>query len=328
MELFKNFGRPFFVLAPMDDVTDTVFRQIIAVCSPPDLFFTEFVNVDGLQSRGKPKLMHKLSFTAAEQPLIAQIWGKTPANYQKTATELVKMGFKGIDINMGCPDKSIIKNGCCSALINNRDLAVEIIKATKAGAKGKVPVSVKMRTGWSEPDFSWPELLLKQGIDMLTVHGRTTKELSKVPANWQNIKKVRQIRDKIAPNTLVVGNGDVTSRAHGVELAKQTGVDGIMIGRAVFNDPYIFAQKSQWATTEQTDKLAMYIKHIELFCKTYEPADPSQKWPKNWESLKRLAKIYIHSIEGASAFRSKFMRSTSPQQMVDYLKQEISQLKA
>ena len=150
----QSLPRPFFVLAPMDDVTDTVLRQIIVDCATFDIFFTEFVNVDGLQSRGRPRLMHKLAFTAKEQPLIAQIWGKTPENYEKTAAELVEMGFAGIDINMGCPDKSITKNGCCSALINNRDLAVEIIAAVKRGANGKVPVSVKTRTGWNDVDYS------------------------------------------------------------------------------------------------------------------------------------------------------------------------------
>ena len=302
----------------MDDVTDTVLRQIIADCAPPDIFFTEFVNVDGLQSRGRPRLMHKLEYTAKETPLIAQIWGKTPENYEKTASELVDMGFAGVDINMGCPDKSITKNGCCAALINNRDLAVEIIAAVKRGVNGKVPVSVKTRTGWNEADFTWHELLLNQGLDMLTVHGRTKTEMSKVPANWDNIQKVRELRDTIAPSTLIVGNGDVQSRAQGEEYAEKHGLDGIMIGRAMFSDPYVFAQNSLWAITPQSKKLAMYIRHIELFVATYPPEQKS----RNWESLKRMAKVYVHGIEGASAFRDVFMRSKSPDEMIAHLRTE------
>lgn len=310
MDLSKNLQKPFFVLAPMDDVTDTVLRQVVADCAPPDLFFTEFVNVDGLQSRGRKRLIHKFDYTPKEQPLIAQIWGKTPAHYESVASELVDMGFAGVDINMGCPDKSVVRSGCCSALINNRDLAVAIIQAVKKGVNGRVPVSVKLRTGFNEVDFTWPELILQQGIDILTVHGRTTKEMSKVPARWADIKIVREIRDTVAPNTLIVGNGDVMSRQHGEELASQTGVDGIMIGRAIFNDPFMFAKSSPWPEMSQKDKLIFYKKHIELFAKTYPNGE------KNWHSLKRMAKIYVHGIENASRFREQLMTSENLDQML------------
>jgi tRNA-dihydrouridine synthase len=173
MNVLQQLPKPFLVLAPMDDVTDTVFRQIVAGCAPPDLYFTEFVNVDGLQSPGRPKLMKKLRFSAAEQPLIAQIWGKEPENFRKTAAELVDMGFAGVDLNMGCPEKTVVKNGCCSALINNPELAAEIIQATKEGVAGRVPVSVKTRIGFNTIDLTWIEFLLGQGLDMLTIHGRT-----------------------------------------------------------------------------------------------------------------------------------------------------------
>jgi tRNA-dihydrouridine synthase len=224
------------------------------------------------------------------------------------------MGFAGIDINMGCPDKSIVKNGCCSALINDRDLAVEIIKAVKRGVNGRVPVSVKLRTGFNQVDFSWPELILQQNIDMLTVHGRTTKEMSKVPARWEDIQTIREIRDRVAPDTLIVGNGDVMSREQGEELAKKHGLDGIMIGRAIFTDPYIFEPHSRWTSVTQEEKLSFYIKHVELFMSTY------QGKIRNWESLKRMAKIYVHGMEGASAFRDKLMRSKSPDEMLEILK--------
>lgn len=305
----------------MDDVTDTVLRQVVADCASPDLFFTEFVNVDGLQSRGRKRLIRKFDYTPKEQPLIAQIWGKTPAHYESVASELVDMGFAGADINMGCPDKSVVRSGCCSALINNRDLAVAIIQAVKAGVNGRVPVSVKLRTGFNEVDFSWPELILEQGIDMLTVHGRTTKEMSKVPARWEDIKMVREIRDRVAPSTVIVGNGDVMSRQQGERLAAETGVDGIMIGRAIFTDPFIFASSSPWPDFSQKEKLLYYKKHIELFAKTYPNGE------KNWHSLKRMAKIYVHGIENASRFREQLMTSGTIEQMLETIEQGIRNAK-
>lgn len=325
-------AKPFFVLAPMDDVTDVVFREIVARCAMPDLFFTEFVNVDGLQSRGRDRLMHKLQKRDDETNLIAQVWGKVPDNYEKTAAELVDMGFAGVDINMGCPDKTVVKNGCCSALANNRDLAVEIVKAVQRGVAGRVPVSVKLRTGFSHVDFSWPERILQQNVDMLTVHGRTTKEMSKVPARWQDIQTVREIRDRVSPQTLIVGNGDVQSRQHGLVLAAQSGVDGIMIGRAIFQDPYIFANQSPWLSMPIRERLELYIAHIQLFCNTYAPRidgdidmTADRGWTRNWESLKRMAKIYVHGIEHASTLRDELMHSTSPSQLIDTLQSHVNQ---
>src|ERR1019366_7369795 len=190
----NNLPRPFFAPAPMDDVTDTVFRQVIADCAKPDLYFTEFVNVDGLQSPGRAKLLHKLQFVAKEQPIFAQIWGLKPENFHKTASDLASMGFAGIDINMGCPVKTVIKDGACAALMNNRELASAIIKSTKKGA-GKLPVSIKTRLGFSDFDPSWHEFLLGHNLAMLTIHGRNKKQVSKVPADWQAIGQIRELRD-------------------------------------------------------------------------------------------------------------------------------------
>jgi nifR3 family TIM-barrel protein len=313
MNLLESLKRPFVVLAPMDDVTETVFRQTIASCHKPDLFFTEFVNVEGLQSRGRKNLIHKLKYTKKDKPLIAQIWGKNPDNYYKVSVELVEMGFDGVDINMGCPDKSVVKSGCCSALINNRQLAVEIISAVKAGVNNKVPVSVKLRTGFNEVDFSWPELVLKQNINMLTVHGRTTKELSKVPARWDDIKKVRQIRDEVSPKTLIVGNGDVLNREQGVVLAKETGVDGIMIGRGSLFNPFVFQKNSNWQFTPEKERLKIYLQHAQLFKETYSNGQ------RNWQSLKRLTKLYIHGSENASKFRDELVRAEDIDKMIEII---------
>lgn len=310
---FKLLSKPFFVLAPMDDVTDTVFRRIVAACAPPDVFFTEFVNVDGLQSPGRQNLLKKIQFTDAEKPLIAQIWGLKPENFEKTTAELVDMGFAGIDINMGCPDKTVVKNGACSALINNRELASEIIQATQRGAAGKVPVSVKTRLGFHEVDLSWHEFLLQHKLNMLTIHGRTRREMSKVPANWDLIGEIKKLRDAHAPDTLIVGNGDVMNYAEGLELAKRYGLDGIMIGRGVFHDPYAFSEHSPWETITPEERIALYTKHVKLFAETWQPGQ------RPIHTLNKFCKIYINGFDGAKELREQLMNAHSTDELLHIL---------
>ncbi|GAC1391651.1 MAG: tRNA-dihydrouridine synthase [Candidatus Saccharimonadales bacterium] len=313
MNIYQSLPRPFFVLAPMDDVTDTVFRQIISSCANPDLYFTEFVNVDGLQSPGRHKLLPKLRFSSNEQPLIAQIWGKKPENYYQTAKDLVEMGYQGIDINMGCPDKAIIKNGCCAAFINNRDLAKEVIEATKEGAQGKVPISVKTRLGFNEIDLSWHDFLLRQQLQVLTIHGRTKKQMSNVPADWKVIRDIRVLRDEIAPDTLIVGNGDVVSIEQGTQLAKDYQLDGIMIGRGVFSNPFIFSKDSEWDTWSINQKKALYRRHIELFISTWKNNE------RKLHTLNRFCKIYINGFEGAKELREQLMAQQSAADLLKLL---------
>jgi tRNA-dihydrouridine synthase len=313
MSFLDELPRPFFVLAPMDDVTDTVFRRVVGECARPDVFFTEFVNVDGLQSVGRPRLVKRIMFTPQERPLVAQIWGSKPENFYKTAQELVEMGFAGIDLNMGCPDKTVVKNGCCSALINNRELALEIIKATQEGVAGRIPVSVKTRLGFNQVDMTWPELLLHQNLSMLTIHGRTRKEMSEVPAHWDLIGEVRKLRDQIAPATLIVGNGDVESRRQGLELAKQYGLDGIMIGRGIFHDPFAFAQESPWPTYTREQRIALYTKQVKLFAETWTDQD------RRIATLNKFCKIYISDFDGAKELREKLMNAKSAAELLDLL---------
>ncbi len=300
MNIWDKLPKPFFVLAPMDDVTDTVFRQIISDNAPADLFFTEFVNVDGLQSAGREKLLPKLKFTKKDRPIIAQIWGKNPENYYKTAQDLVKMGYDGIDINMGCPVKTVVRDGCCAAMMNNRGLAVEIIQATREGAD-TIPVSVKTRTGYSGVDLSWHELLLHQNLEALIIHGRTKAQMSKVPADWDIIGQIRELRDKLSPDTKIIGNGDVVDRPHGVQLAKKHKLDGIMIGRGIFNDPFVFAKKSPWSDFSQRQKMDLYSKHVKLFAKTWQNNE------RKLVTLNKFCKIYINGFDGAKDLREKLM---------------------
>ncbi|HEX7633194.1 MAG TPA: tRNA-dihydrouridine synthase, partial [Candidatus Saccharimonadales bacterium] len=281
----QDLPKPFFVLAPMDDVTDTVFRQVVADCAAPDLYFTEFVNVDGLQSPGRAKLLKKLRFVASEKRLIAQLWGINPDNFRKTAAQIAdgtfarelglpeSCNFVGVDLNMGCPAKSEVKNGTCSALIKNRPLAAEIIEATREGLAGRLPLSVKTRLGFSEVDMTWISFLLEKKLNMVTIHGRTRKEMSKVPAHWDLIGEAVKLRDAISPTTLIVGNGDVETHQQGLDLAKEHGLDGIMIGRGVFHDPFVFAETSTWETITSEERIELYRKHVQLFADTWKQGE-------------------------------------------------------
>jgi tRNA-dihydrouridine synthase len=310
MNTYSKLPKPFFALAPLDDVTDVVFRKIIADCYAPDLFYTEFVNVDGLQSPGRQHLLHRLEITESDKPIIAQIWGKNPENYYKTAKELVGMGFAGVDINMGCPIKAVVNNGCCVALINNRPLAKEIIDAVKAGTDGKVTVSVKTRLGFNEVDYTWHEFLLGQNLDGLAIHGRTKKEMSLVPANWDAIGNISKLRDEIAPSTVLIGNGDVTNIQMGRELASMHNVDGVMIGRGIFADPYVFSDKSAWAEASKDKKVALYAKHVQLFSDTWKNNE------RSINTLKRFGKTYF---DGAKELRDQLMKTNSIEELLTLL---------
>lgn len=309
----------------MDDVTDTVFRQIINDCAPPDLAFTEFVNVDGLMSPGRHKLLKKLQFVASETALVAQLWGLNPENFKAVADQIASgalakelglpkgCNFVGVDLNMGCPAKSEVKNGACAALIKNRPLAKEIIDATREGLAGRLPLSVKTRLGFTEIDLSWLEFLLQQNLDMLTIHGRTRKEMSKVPAHWDVIGEAVKLRDQVCPRTLMVGNGDVESRQQGIDLAKQYNLDGIMIGRGVFHDPFVFSSDSQWSQVSEADRVALYRKHVQLFADTWQPGE------RNIHTLNKFCKIYINGFDGAKEKREKLMAANSTKELLEQL---------
>jgi len=213
------------------------------------------------------------------------------------------VNFAGVDLNMGCPQKNEVKSGTCVALINNRPLAEEIIAATREGLAGRLPLSVKTRLGFAEPDPSWTEFLLKQKLNMLTTHGRTKREMSKVPAHWELITEVRKQRDSLAPDTLIVGNGDVMSRAHGLELAERSGVDGVMIGRGIFHDPYLFAENSPWERQTPQERINLYKQHVVLFAKTWLDGE------RPIQTLNKFCKIYINGFDGAKELREGLMNA-------------------
>ena len=298
---WEKLDKPFFALAPMYDVTDAVFRRIIARYSNPDVIFTEFVSVDGLaHPEGKKKLMHHLWFDESERPVVAQVFGIEPDNFKKVAGLCRELGFDGIDINMGCPEKNIVKQGTGSALIKNPTLAKEIIIATKEGA-GEMPVSVKTRIGFSREEIdNWLPNILECDVANLTVHLRTRKEMSKVPAHWDLMEKIVELRNSIQKDTLITGNGDVVSIEQGKKLAQETKCDGIMIGRGVFGNPWLFNGEVQNISVEE--KLKVMVEHTKLFDELFGGI-------KNFAIMKKHYKAYVNGFDNASTLRAKLMEA-------------------
>jgi nifR3 family TIM-barrel protein len=293
-------NKPFFALAPMADVTDTVFRQIIVKYGRPDVLWTEFVSCDGLCSAGREALLRDLQYAPQERPIVAQIFGATPSHFYETAKLVAELGFDGVDINMGCPEKSIVKSGSCSALINEPTLAQEIIIATKEGA-GDIPVSVKTRLGFSKDTLEeWLPVLLEMKPATITIHGRTRKEMSKHPAKWNRIKDAVDMAR--GTGTLIIGNGDVTDLDDARKKADETGVDGVMLGRAIFGNPWLFNREGKVPTLEE--KLKAMVEHTRLFEHTWGDT-------KSFELMKKHYKAYVNGFDGAKFLRMKLMECHS-----------------
>ena len=336
---WNDLPQPFFILAPMEAVTDVVFRHVVKQAGAPDIFFTEFANATGWVHAGDKAIAGRLIKTDDEQPLIAQIWGGEPGDMEAFAKHCAELGFNGIDINMGCPAKSAIKSGG-AALIRRPDIAIAAIDAAK---KSGLPVSVKTRLGYTYVDEwrEWLTVILKQDIVNLTIHLRTKKEMSKVSAHYELIDEIIKLRDEIAPQTLLTINGDIRDREHGLEIArKHPGVNGIMIGRGVFSDPFCFrraielssveeavtgasspvsrtprageATRKEYSETEysstihhKSELIALLHYHLDLF-DHYQPT-----LGRPFETLKRFFKIYIRDFDGAKELRERLMHTTT-----------------
>jgi len=309
---WKKLNKPFFILAPMEDVTDIVFRKVVAKAASPDIYFTEFTSTDSfVHEEGIKSLRGRLKFDEDEKPIVAHIWGDKPENFEKMAIELAKMGFSGIDINMGCPAPNVFKHGRGAGLILRPDVAAEIIKAAK---KGGLPVSVKTRLAHSKlKDWKeWITHLLKQDIANLSIHLRTKTEMSKVDAHWELMPEILKLRDEIAPNTLITMNGDIKDYKMGMELYRKYKVDGIMIGRGIFHNPFAFDRNGTNYDNEAHIELFKY--HLDLYDK-YVLEEPMIKRP-----LQRFFKIYIRNIENASNLRSLLVKTKETSEMRKLIK--------
>jgi tRNA-dihydrouridine synthase len=307
---WKSLPQPFTVLAPMEGVTDFVFREIIAGIGKPDVFFTEFVNVEGLTSEGYMKVKESLMFGENENPIVAQIWGTNLEAFYESAKICKKMGFSGIDINMGCPDKGIMKRGSCGALIKNPELAHKIIDSVRKGSVG-LPASVKTRLGFSSIDLTWIKFLLSQNLDALTIHLRTVSEMSKVPAHWEIMPEIMKLRNEISKKTLIIGNGDILTRKEVGNKYKDYKCDGFMVGRGIFQNPWIFNNNIDINRVGTEDRIDLFIKHINLFDKTWKDKNPAL--------LKKFCKAYINNFSDASSIREKIMDCNKTSEMITVL---------
>lgn len=315
INFWEKLHKPIFALAPMEEVTDTVFRQIVMQCGRPSVMFTEFVNCEGLQSVGQAKVIHRLKYAKNEKPLVAQVWGITPQNYYDSAKLVAQLGFDGLDLNFGCPVKKVIKAGACSALIKNPTLALEIILATREGLNNKIPLSIKTRIGFDKVETEkWIGFLLEKAKpEALTIHGRTVKELSQAPVHWDQVALAVQLKNSLSPETKILGNGDIFSYAEGLAKIQEYGLDGVMIGRGIFQNPWFFNPQINLETKTSTDKLALLEKHVRLFEQTWNRE-------KDFHILKRFFKIYLHGFNGASQLREKFMQANNYDDVYDILK--------
>ncbi len=312
--------KPIFVLAPMANVTDAAFRQMIAKNGKPDVFWTEFVSVDGLCSPAKDKLLVDFWYGENEHPIVAQIFGSKPEKFFEVAKMIKELGFDGIDINMGCPVQKVINQKSCSALIKNPALAQEIVLATKEGA-GNLPVSVKTRIGFSKIEIdTWIPKILEVKPAVLTLHLRTVKEMSKVPAHWELMPDIMKLVNTFEDKPLVLGNGDVMSLSEGEQKVKETGCDGVMMGRAIFGNPWLFAglnrnaefnsasridpESSSGLRISVRDRLLTMIEHTKSFEKRFAGI-------KNFEIMKKHYKAYVNGFDGAKELRMKLMEAKS-----------------
>lgn len=314
--------RPIAAMAPMANVTDAAFRRMFAECGKPDVFWTEFVSVEGLLSRGRERLLPDLWFdkeNPAERPIVAQIFGGKPEQFKEVAPFIKELGFDGIDINMGCPDRGVEKSGAGAGLIKDPARARAIIRAAKRGAgagtgmdgSNALPVSVKTRLGYKSTGEmeAWLTALLEEAPAALTVHLRTRDEMSDVPAHWDLAPKIVALRDTISPKTVLLGNGDVSSMEDGRAKAAAAGMDGFMVGSGIFGNPWFFVGR----VPDVRERLERLVAHTDLFEKLYKSNDPkpiSQGGRiKNFDIMKKHYKSYTVGFEGAKELRLRLMEA-------------------
>ncbi len=328
---WEKLNKPIFALAPMEDVTDCAFREMFARygrkmqssgLSEPAwndfVMFTEFVSTEGLMHpEGCKKLSIDLTFTKIQRPIVAQIWGADPEKFYRSAEYAASLGFDGIDINMGCPQSKEIQANSCAALIRTPKLAQEIVRATQKGA-GNLPVSVKTRLGYSKTDEmeSWLLYLLETQPQVITLHARTKKEMSKVPAHWDKITEAVSIRNREKSNTLILGNGDIASRQDGLNKIAQTGADGVMVGRGAFGNPWFFNNLQEMPSLPQ--RLAVMIEHAQLYEKLFTGI-------KSFAIMKKHFKAYCSGFDGAAELRAKLMDAKDTSEIVSVVSEFLKE---
>jgi nifR3 family TIM-barrel protein len=315
--------KPFFALAPLANVTDAAFRRIIATYSKPKpganaedqfVMFTEFVSADGLVKGNREVLLKDLLFSEAEHPIVAQFFTSEPEMMERAAALAQELGFDGVDINMGCPDRSVEKQGAGAKLILNPKRAQELIAAAKRGAP-KLPVSVKTRLGYNKDILEeWLPALLEAKPVAVTIHARTRKEMSKVPAHWERVRRAVEIRNELQSNTRIIGNGDLKDRADAREKVKESGADGAMLGRAIFGTPWLFSPDGSFG---KDFRLKVMVEHTKLF-------EELLGGVKNFAIMKKHFKAYCEGFPGAKELRIKLMETENAQEVVQIVEAFLS----
>lgn len=318
---WKKLKKPIVVLAPMANVTDAAFRHIIAKYGKPDVTWTEFVSADGLLSPGREKLLPDLWYGESERPIVAQLFSAKPEMMYQAAQLVQELGFDGIDINMGCPDRGVEKQGAGAALIKNPKLTKKLIEETKRGA-GKLPVSVKTRIGYNKIEInSWLPTLLEAEPAAITFHLRTRKEMSKIPARWELMSQIMEITKKYDASknrTLILGNGDCETRKEAEEKSKKYGIDGVMIGRGIFGNPWCFNKTQKEISPRK--KLEVMIEHTKLFCKLYKVNPETGRGFKDLNVMKKHYKAYCGGFDDAKDLRVKLMDAKNVDEIEEIVK--------
>lgn len=303
---WQDVPRPCFVLAPMADVTDPAYRALIARTGKPDVTWTEFVSADGLwhlrEKQQRPDeqnpLMRDLAFTHEEHPIVAQLFGANTETMQYAARLCAELGFDGIDLNMGCPDKAIEKQGCGAGMMRMPEVAKAIYVAASTSG---LPVSIKTRIGYNHEEIdTWLRFVLALNPPALTVHLRTRKEMSKVPAHWELMPRIVALRDEVSPETLIIGNGDVKSVEEAQQKVAETGCDGVMLGRSIFGNPWLFSGRDPQSipATERLHALADLTR-----------AFSELKPAKSFHILKKHVKAFVVGFDGAAELRAILMET-------------------
>jgi nifR3 family TIM-barrel protein len=311
---WSKLKKPIMALAPMANVTDESFRRIIAKYGKPDVTWTEFVSCDGLCSEGKGRLLPDFWYSESERPIVAQIFGATPENFLKTARLVRELKFDGIDINMGCPDKAVMKQGAGACLIRDPKLAQEIIAATMDGA-GDLPVSIKTRIGDVKNTLNtWLPALLAQQPAAITVHARTRKQMSLVPAQWETVKQAVEIAK--GTGTLILGNGDVETIDQAHQRVAETGADGVMIGRGIFGNPWLFSDRKREEIPLE-ERMRVMLEHTYLFEQLFTGI-------KSFDVMKKHYKAYVNNFPGASEMRAKMFEAKNADEVAAIVKQHFA----
>lgn len=324
--------QPVFALAPMEDVTDVAFRQMFAKhgryeedgqMRGPDVMFTEFTSADGLVKGGFNRLKHQLKYFDNERPIVAQLFSDHPGRMRQAAAICYNLGFDGIDINMCCPSQTVVDNGCGSGLIRTPKLAQRVVKAAQEGAAG-LPVSIKTRTGFSEDEIdTWMPTLLETKPAALSIHARIRDEMSKVPADWEAIKRARVIRDHSGVGTLIIGNGDIQSLDEGKRKAQEVGAEGVMIGRGAYGNPWFFNPRISREELSIEERLGVMVEHA----KTFDELLPDQ----HFAIMRKHFKAYTKGLPEANSLRNSLMQTQDSEEVRgvvnNYLKKQRAEVR-